>query len=151
MADLELSTEIAVPPDELFAFFIPQRMPLWYGTEMRARFEAEGGRAEFAVGQKVRITGTLGTGEVTLTTRITQCEWGKLFEWQFEDSYGVQGRQRWDFEARARGTRLTMRDTYRMPGLTGRIVDLVMTRFAVGARDRSWLARLQRLASTGGC
>jgi uncharacterized protein YndB with AHSA1/START domain len=151
MADLKLSIEIAVPPNELFAFFIPQRMPLWYGTEMRARFEVPGGRSEFAVGQKVRITGSLGTREVRLTTTVAQCEWGKLFAWQCEDSYGVEGTQRWEFEAVACGTRLTMRDTYRMPGLYGRIVDRILTRFAVGARDRSWLTRLQRLASTGGC
>ena len=151
MADLKFSIEIAVPPNELFAFFIPQRMPLWYGTEMRVRFEAQGGRSEFAAGQKVSITGSLGSRAVRLAAIVTECDWGKLFEWQFEDSYGVKGTQRWEFETRACGTRLTLRDTYRMPGRYGRIVDLILTRFAVGTRDRWWLARLQRLASTGGC
>jgi hypothetical protein len=151
MADLRLSIDIAVPPNELFAFFIPQRMPLWYGLEMRARFAVQRGTSEFSVGQKVGITGRLGKRELALAATVTQCVWGKLFEWQFEDCYGVRGSQHWQFDAVPRGTRLTMRDSYRLPGWYGRLIDGAVTRFAVAARDRSWLDRLERLASNVGC
>ncbi|HXW55342.1 MAG TPA: SRPBCC family protein [Candidatus Cybelea sp.] len=151
MADLRCSIDIAVPPGELFAFFIPQRMPLWYGFEMRARFQAERVASEFSVGQKVRITGWLGGREVGLETTVTQCEWGRRFEWQIEDSCGVRGEQRWEFAPLPGGTRLTMSDSYRMPSFCARVVDVAVTRFAVAARNRSWLGRLKRLASTAGC
>jgi hypothetical protein len=39
-----------------------------------------------------------------------------------------------------------MRDSYQMPGLSGRLIDAAFTRFAVAQRDRTWLDRLQRLA-----
>lgn len=173
MADLDFSIDIAAAPNEVFAFFVPQRMPLWYGTEMDPCFEVERGASEFAAGQKVRITGHLKGHPVTLTAFISAYEWEKLLEWQFEDSYGVRGFQRWELTARervsdlppanatagppsaksedaaqlARATRVTMRDSYRMPGLYGRIADVILTRFAVSMRDRSWLDRLDRLAS----
>src|SRR5215813_6505716 len=121
MATLELSREFSVPPKEIFVFFVPQRMPLWYGIEMRAHFEVQGGASDFAVGQKVRITGDLGRWEVTLTAVITAYDWERLLEWQFQDSYGVRGLQRWEFEPIPGGTRLRMRDSYRMPHLFGRI------------------------------
>jgi len=146
MATLELSREFSVPPKEIFVFFVPQRMPLWYGIEMRAHFEVQGGASDFAVGQKVRITGDLGRWEVTLTAVITAYEWERLLEWQFQDSYGVRGLQRWELESIAGGTRLRMRDSYRMPHLFGRIFDFFFTRFAVAQRDRAWLDRLQQLA-----
>jgi uncharacterized protein YndB with AHSA1/START domain len=207
MADLKFHIDIAVAPNEVFAFFVPQRIPLWYGTEMNARFEVQGGASDFAAGQKVRITGQLKGHAVALTAVITAYDWEKLLEWQFEDSYGVRGSQRWELSparqgtafrpegrraaaptssaksgvltpevgrandrrsyetgSRAnyeglsgsgfvstnpetRGTRVTMRDSYRMPGLYGRIVDAVLTRFAVSLRDRSWLDRLDHLAA----
>jgi hypothetical protein len=121
-------------------------MPLWYGTEMNSHFEVQGGAPDFAVGQKVQITGKLGTREVSLTVVITAYRWEKLLEWQFQDSYGVRGLQRWELESTASGTRLQMRDSYQMPGLSGRLIDAAFTRFAVAQRDRSWLDRLQRLA-----
>jgi hypothetical protein len=172
MADLDFSINLAAAPNEVFAFFVPQRMPLWYGTEMDACFEVERGASEFAAGQKVRITGYLKGHPVTLTAIISAYEWEKLLEWQFEDSYGVRGFQRWELKAVerlsdsspaspnaprlpsaksgdaspfARATRVTMRDAYRLPGLYGRIVDVILTRFAVSMRDRSWLDRLDRL------
>jgi uncharacterized protein YndB with AHSA1/START domain len=206
MANLKFSIDIAAAPNEVFAFFVPQRMPLWYGTEMNARFEVQGGASDFAPGQKVRIAGHLKGHAVALTAVITAYEWEKQLEWQFEDSYSVRGSQRWelspsqgtafhperrraavptssaksgvltpeggradhrriygtrssrDSEAlsgsglvsrnlETRGTRVTMRDSYRMPGLYGRIVDVVLTRFAVSLRDRSWLDRLDHLAT----
>jgi hypothetical protein len=146
MAHLEFSRDFSVAPNEVFVFFVPQRMPLWYGTEMNSHFEVQGGAPDFAVGQKVQITGKLGTREVSLTVVITAYRWEKLLEWQFQDSYGVRGLQRWELESMASGTRLQMRDSYQMPGLSGRLIDAAFTRFAVAQRDRSWLDRLQRLA-----
>lgn len=146
MADLKFSVEIAEPPNEVFAFFVPQRMALWYGREMNARFQIQGGASEFRAGQKLRITGTLKGPEIALDATISAYEWEKVLEWQFEDSYGVRGTQGWGVGRTATGTRVTMRDSYRMPGLWGRIVDCVVTRFAVSMRDRSWLEGLQKLA-----
>ena len=82
MADIVLSADFSVPPNEVFVFFVPQRMPLWYGTEMDACFEVQGGAPEFATGQKVRITGKLGRREVTLTVVITAYEWCRLRQWR---------------------------------------------------------------------
>jgi hypothetical protein len=146
MARLEFVRKFAVPAKEIFVFFVPQRMPLWYGTEMNACFEVQGGAPDFATGQKVRIGGRLGARDVALTVVITAYEWERLLEWQFQDSYGVRGKQRWELKEANDATQLIMRDVYEMPGKIGRIVDFVFTRYGVAARDRSWLDRLQRLA-----
>jgi|SRR5215472_1367843 len=146
MAFLEFSREFSVPPNEVFVFFVPQRMLLWYGAEMNAHFELQGGAPDFGVGQKVKITGDLGRWPVTLTAVVTAYEWERLLEWQFLDSYGVRGLQRWKLEPLAVGSRLQMRDSYRMPGLSGQLIDAFFTRFAVSKRDRAWLDRLQQLA-----
>jgi hypothetical protein len=146
MANLEFVRSLAVLPKEIFVFFVPQRMPLWYGAEMNSCFEVQGGAPDFAVGQKVRIAGRLAEREVTLTTVVTAYQWERLFEWQFQDSYGVRGKQRWELEQTGSGTRLTMWDRYEMPGRIGKLVDRIYTRYGVTARDRSWLDRLQRLA-----
>jgi hypothetical protein len=145
MANLELVRNLAVLPKETFVFFVPQRMALWYGAEMNSCFEVQGGTPDFAVGQKVRITGRLAAREVTLTTVVTAYQWDRLFEWQFQDSYGVRGKQRWELQQIGSGTKLTMRDLYEMPGGIGKLVDRIFTRYGVAARDRSWLDRLQRL------
>ena len=146
MANLEFVREFAVPAKEIFVFFVPQRMALWYGAEMNSCFEVQGGASDFAVGQKVRITGRLGNRDVTLTAVITAYEWECLVEWQFKDSYDVRGKQRWELQQTGSTTTVTMRDQYEMPGRLGRIVDRCFTRYGVAARDRSWLDRLQRLA-----
>ena len=146
MAHLEFSRDFSVAPNEVFVFFVPQRMPLWYGTEMNAHFEVQGGASDFAVGQKVQITGKLGKRELSLTVVITAYRWEQLLEWQFQDSYGVRGLQRWELESSPSGTRLRMRDSYQIPGLSGRLIDAAFTRFAVAQRDRAWLDSLQRLA-----
>ena len=146
MAHLEFSRDFSVAPNEVFVFLVPQRMPLWYGTETNSHFEVQGGASDFAVGQKVQITGQLGKREVSLTVVITAYRWEKLLEWRFQDSYGVRGLQRWELENVPSGTRLQMRDSYQMPGLSGRLIDAAFTRFAVAQRDRTWLDRLQRLA-----
>jgi uncharacterized protein YndB with AHSA1/START domain len=147
MADLDLSVDIAAPTNEVFAFFVPQRMPLWYGAEMDACFEVQGGAPEFAASQKVRIAGKLGRREVALTVVITDYAWERLLEWRFQDSFGVRGLQRWELAPISSGTRLTMRDSYKMPGGLGRVLDLIFTRHAVARRDRFWLARLQKFAT----
>ncbi len=146
MANLEFERNFVVLPKEIFVFFVPQRMPLWYGAEMNSCFEVQGGAPDFTVGQKVRITGRLAEREVTLTTVVTAYQWECLFEWQFQDSYGVRGKQRWELQQMGSGTKLTMRDQYEMPGRIVKIVDRIFTRYGVAARDRSWLDRLQRLA-----
>lgn len=146
MANLEFERNFVVLPKEIFVFFVPQRMPLWYGAEMNSCFEVQGGAPDFTVGQKVRITGRLAEREVTLTTVVTAYQWECLFEWQFQDSYGVRGKQRWELQQMGSGTKLTMRDQYEMPGRIVKIVDRFFTRYGVAARDRSWLDRLQRLA-----
>jgi len=147
MADLSFSVDIPAPPNEVFAFFVPQRMPLWYGAEMDSHFEVQSGASEFAVGQKVRIAGRLGNREMSLTVVITAYEWERLLEWRFQDSFGVRGLQRWELMPVAPGTRLAMRDSYEMPGMLGRLLDSLFTRHAVSRRDRSWLARLQKLTT----
>ena len=147
MADLTFSIDFAAPPNEVFVFFVPQRMPLWYGVEMDACFEVQGGAVDFAAGQKVRITGHLGSHQLTLTVVVTAYDWGRLLEWRFQDSYGVRGLQRWELvpSASGNGSRLTMRDSYEMPSAFGRFFDRIFTRRAVALRDRESLARLQRL------
>jgi Polyketide cyclase / dehydrase and lipid transport len=146
MADIRLIVEISEPPNEIFVFFVPQRMPLWYGIEMDAHFEVPGGASDFAVAQKVRITGRLQRYDTSLTAVITAYEWERVLEWQFHDSYGVRGMQRWELQALADTTRVTMRDKYEMPGMFGRIFDRVVTRRAVRMRDQAWLEKLKRLA-----
>src|ERR1700674_4345218 len=130
MARIELATQISTTPNEIFVFFVPQRMPLWYGAEMNAHFEVQAGAADFAVGQKVRITG----------------KWDHHLEWQFQDSYGVRGVQRWDLQLQANETKLIMRDEYVMPTTPGKILDRLITSRAVRLRDQSWLDRLKRFA-----
>ena len=146
MANLEFVRDFTASSKEIFVFFVPQRMPLWYGAEMKSCFEVQGGASDFALGQKVRITGRLAEREVTLTTVVTAYQWDRLFEWQFQDSYGVRGKQRWELEQTGSGTKLVMRDHYEMPGSINKIIDRLFTRYGVAARDRSWLDRLQRLA-----
>jgi hypothetical protein len=146
MARIQLVTEIATTPNEIFVFFVPQRMPLWYGAEMNAHFEVQGGASDFSVGQKVRITGKLQRHEVSLTVVVTAYEWEHHLEWQFQDSYGVRGMQRWDLQPQGSATKLTMRDEYQMPTKLGKVLDRLITQRAVKLRDQSWLARLKRFA-----
>src|SRR2546427_8342196 len=94
MAKLEFSVEIAAPADRVAVFFVPQRMPYWYGAEMEAEFEVQGGAADFAVGQKVRVSGRVGKKELSLTLVITRFEFGRALEWRFVDRLCVNGLQR---------------------------------------------------------
>lgn len=145
MAELEFEIQIAAPLNLVTAFFVPQRMPYWYGAELQCEFEVEGGAADFAGGQKVRIAGRAGKREVSLTVVVMRYEWGRSLEWRFHDAYGVRGLQSWELSAVDKGTSVRMRDCYELPGRFGRVFDWLLTRRAVAQRDRAWLARLQRL------
>lgn len=146
MAKLSFKTEIAASVERVAAFFVPQRMPYWFGSEMQAEFEVQGGAADFAVGQKVRITGRMGGSEVSLTAVVTAFEPARLLEWRFTDAYEVRGLLRWELVPEGSGTRVNMRDEYEMPGALGRLLDHLFTRRAVARRDRAWLAKLKQLA-----
>ena len=146
MANLRFEQRIAAPPALVAAFFVPQRMPYWYGPEMQAEFTILGGAADFAEGQKIRITGKIRAREVSLTVVVTEFEFGRLLEWRFQDTYGVIGMQSWEIEPQGDATLVRMRDTYDMPGGFGRFFDWIFARHAVARRDHDWLERLQRLA-----
>src|SRR5215831_17682354 len=98
MVRLETTVQIAAPPELVFAFFVPQRMPYWYGVDMRMCFEVQGGSPNFAVAQKVRISGHLGDREVSHTAVVTALEPARLFEWRFRDRYGVEGLEHWELD-----------------------------------------------------
>jgi hypothetical protein len=149
MAKIETSIQITAPVELVFAFFAPQRLPYWYGAEMESCIEAAGGASEFAVAQKVRISGHVGRHEISHTAVVTAWQRGRLFEWRFEDRYGVKGLERWEIDrggtSTAPNTTVLMCSEYVMPGLFGGLVDLLLTRHAVARRNRSYLERLRRL------
>src|SRR5579863_1328398 len=98
MARIDTSVEIAAPAEVVFAFFVPQRMPYWYGADMQACFEVQDGASDFAVAQKVHIAGNMGKREVSHTAVVTALQKARLFEWRFSDRYGVKGLERWELE-----------------------------------------------------
>ncbi|HMD30884.1 MAG TPA: hypothetical protein VKG84_03165 [Candidatus Acidoferrales bacterium] len=98
MGILHLNVEIAAPRDRVFVFFVPQRMPLWYAPEMETQFEVTGGEPDFRTGQKVRISGRLGGREVALVAVVQRYEWMHSLDWEFQDAYGVRGRQMWQVD-----------------------------------------------------
>ena len=155
MAHIETSIQVAAPAEIVFAFFVPQRMPYWYGAEMEACLEVQGGASDFAVSQKVRVTGHLGKREVSHTAVVTALQQARLFEWRFEDRYGVKGKERWELErvgaptTGAPKTVVRMRSDYTMPGLLGKAMDWLVTRHAVTRRNQDYLLRLKRLAEHG--
>src|ERR1700733_14359774 len=146
MARIELATQISTAANEIFVFFVPQRMPLWYGAEMNAHFEVQAGAPDFAVGQKVRITGKLQRHDVALTVVVTAYEWEQHLEWQFQDSYGVRGMQRWDLQPEASETKVIMRDEYVMPTTPGKTLDPLIPTPAENPRDHSCPDRQNRFA-----
>jgi uncharacterized membrane protein len=156
MARVETSVQIEAPAEVVFAFFVPQRMPYWYGADMQACFEVQGGAPDFAVAQKVRITGNLGQREVSHTAVVTALQQARLFEWRFRDRYGVEGLERWELvpagapsPQSAPKTVVRMRSDYTMPGLIGKAMGWLMTRHAVARRNQEYLARLKRYAEHG--
>jgi uncharacterized protein YndB with AHSA1/START domain len=147
MAELSFSVEIAAPPDRVFAFFLPHRMPDWYGRDIAVEMELLGGADEFAVSQKVRIAGKMGGKEISMTAVVTRYRPGVCLEWRFKDAFDVRGFQAWDLEPAPHGnTRVLMRDVYSFPGRLGKIFDALFMRHAVARRDRLWLRFLKRLA-----
>jgi hypothetical protein len=130
----------------VFLFFVPQRMPFWYGAEMKSEFEVSGGCAEFGVAQKVRIAGKVAKKEVAHTAVVTRLEWPRVFEWRFEDAYGVRGTERWEVEPSPTGATVLMRSEYAMPGKFAHLVDWILTRHAVARRNREYLGRLRKYA-----
>ncbi len=145
MANLQFIQEIAAPAKIVGAFFVPHRMGAWYGRELDLQFEVQGGAIEFRSGLKVRLTGRIGKHEMTHTAVVTEFERGRVLEWQFRDTYGVRGMQRWEINETAAGARVEMRDRYEMPGRFGQFFDWLMTRHTVAKRDRAELQRLKRL------
>jgi hypothetical protein len=150
MSRIVLTQIVAAPPEDIFVFFVPQRMPHWYGPEMRSSFEAQGCGSEFRAGSKVRISGTLAKRTFSHTAMVTAFEKGRLFEWRFEDTFGVRGSERWDAERleNSSGTRTMIRFTneYEIPGRIGRAIDWLLTRHALARRNRDYLDHLARLA-----
>jgi len=153
MARIETSVQIAAPAEVVFAFFVPQRMPYWYGADMHANFEVQDGASDFAVAQKVHITGNLGKREISHTAVVTALQEACVFEWRFSDRYGVKGLERWELERagapspqRPPKTMVRMISNYTMPGLVGKIMDRLLTRHAVARRNQDYLARLKRYA-----
>src|SRR6266478_8747322 len=153
MAQIETSVQIAAPAELVFAFFVPQRMAYWYGAEMEACIEVQGGASDFAVSQKVRVTGHLGRREVSHTAVVTALHQARLFEWRFEDRYGVKGVKRWELErvntppsTVTPRTAVRMHSDYALPGLLGKAMDWLVTRHAVARRNQDYLLRLKRLA-----
>ena len=156
MARIETSVQIKASAEVVFAFFVPQRMPYWYGADMQSCLEVQDGAADFAVAQKVRITGKLGKREVSHTAVVTGLQQARLFEWRFRDRFGVQGMERWELEKvgdsssqPAAKTVVRMRSDYAMPGLLGKAMDWLVTRHAVARRNQEYLARLKRYAEHG--
>jgi Polyketide cyclase / dehydrase and lipid transport len=154
MAQIDTAIEIAAPPEVVFVFFVPQRMPYWYGREMQACFEVPGGASDFAVAQKIRITGHMGDREISHIAVVTAMRRPALFEWRFEDRYGVKGLERWELQRRelqrdsdapAPRTLVTMRSEYTIPGFFGKAVDWLVTHRAIARRNRDYLKRLKRL------
>src|SRR5271170_3416526 len=150
MGSLHLSVEIDAPRDRVFVFFVPQRMPLWYAPEMDTDFEVSGGEPDFRTGQKVRISGRLGSREVSLVAVVQNYEWLRALEWEFQDAYGVRGRQTWDLEDASGGTRVFMHEWYTFPGRMGRWLDPILMRPSIRARDKRMLAKLKSLAENRG-
>lgn len=156
MAKIETSIQIGAPAELIFAFFVPQRMAYWYGADMEMCLEVQGGASDFAVAQKVRVTGHLGKREVSHTAVVTAMQQARLFEWRFEDRYGVKGKERWELEpvaapssSGAPKTTVRMRSEYAMPGTVGKAMDWLLTRHAVARRNQNYLARLKRYAEHG--
>jgi hypothetical protein len=151
MGKIELTQTIVASPRHVFAFFAPRRMPCWYGREMDSCFELQDDAPEFGMGVKVRISGRIGSRNVSHTAVVTVFETARLLEWRFQDAYGVRGRERWELEGLSVGspgaerTLVRFLSEYELPGRFGRLLDLLVTRRAVAWRAREHLRRLATL------
>ncbi len=150
MSRIVLTQVVAAPPEDVFVFFVPQRMPHWYGPEMRSSFGTQGCGAEFRAGAKVHISGELAKRTFSHIAVVTALERPRLFEWRFEDAYGVRGRERWEMERLEHSgsvrTMIRFTNDYEIPGRFGRAIDWLLTRHALARRNRDYLDRLARLA-----
>ena len=106
MARLEFSQRIDATPALVSAFFVPQRMPYWYGYEMKAEFEILGRRIGFRSRAESAHHGPIGRAGSWLTAVVTRYDFGRALEWQFQDQYGVKGKQSWEIAAQRRNARL---------------------------------------------
>ena len=152
MGMIELRQPISATPRHVFAFFVPQRMPYWYGPEMESCFELLDGASDFALGQKVRISGNVGGRSVSHTAVVTGFYPGSLLEWRFQDAHGVRGVERWQLEGVWAGsvglpehTLVHFLGQYEFPGRLGRLLDRLVTRRAVARRSGDYLLRLAAL------
>ncbi len=160
MGKIEMTQPIAAPPRHVFAFFVPQRMPYWYGAEMDSCFEVQDGAADFALGLKVRISGKIGGRSVAHTAVITGFETARLLEWRFQDAHGVRGLERWELEglpalqgsgqggasgSQPDRTLVHFLGQYELPGRLGHLLDWLVTRRAVARRSGEHLCRLAGL------
>jgi uncharacterized protein YndB with AHSA1/START domain len=150
MSRIVLTQIVAAPPEDVFVFFVPQRMAHWYGPEMRSSFETQGCGSEFRAGSKVCISGELANHTFSHTVVVTAFEKPRLFEWRFEDTYGVRGSERWEMErlenSSGAETMIRFTNEYEIPGRFGRVLDWLLTRHALARRNRDYLDRLARLA-----
>jgi uncharacterized protein YndB with AHSA1/START domain len=150
MRKIVLTQIVSAPPEDVFVFFVPQRMPHWYGREMRSSFEMRGWGSELYAGCKVRILGELAKRSFSHTAVVTAFERPRLFEWRFEDEYGVRGCERWEMEefedTSGPQTRIRFTSEYEIPGGLGRLIDWLVTRHALARRNRDYLGWLARLA-----
>jgi hypothetical protein len=154
MGNLVQTRTIAALPKEVFVFFVPQRMPYWYGAEMNSCFEVQNGAPDFSVGLKVRISGRLANKDFTHTAVVTAFSYPRLLEWRFQDAYGVRGLERWELDPVPGGaageTLLRFTNQYESPGRFGPALDWLLTRHALARRNREYLGRLARLAERRG-
>jgi uncharacterized protein YndB with AHSA1/START domain len=104
MTRIVLNQIVAAPPEDVFVFFVPQRMQHWYGPEMQSSFETQGCGSDFRAGSKVCISGRMANRTFSHTAIVTAFEKPRLFEWRFEDGYGVQGSERWELELLSNST-----------------------------------------------
>ena len=81
---------------------------------------------------------------------VQRYEWLHALEWEFQDAYGVRGRQMWEVEEVSSATRVVMHEWYTFPGRLGRWLDPILMRPSIRARDRRMLANLKRLAEARG-
>jgi Polyketide cyclase / dehydrase and lipid transport len=147
MTRIETTIDIAAPVEDVFVFFVPQRMAYWYGKEMGAEFEVQDGASEFQVSQKICVLGKIGKREVGHTAVVTRYDWCRSMEWRFQDRYGVKGLERWEIEIDSTlHARVRMISEYEMPSAIARFVDRIFTRRGVERRNKSYLERLKKLA-----
>ena len=150
MSRIVLSQSVAALPEDIFVFFVPQRMAHWYGREMRASLETQGCASEFRPGSRVNISGRVANRTFSHTAVVTAYDRPRLFEWGFEDAYGVRGKERWEMErvenSSSARTMIRFTNEFEIPGRFGRVIDWLLTRHALTRRNRDYLERLACLA-----